>query len=493
MGYRPSPRLSFDAPTAIREGDAVNHVWGDEEAGFVGDRIYVSSQLDPRHRLRPPSPAARSGTRTAPDGVRRRRAASRALGHLVLANPETGEVEGGAGERLLPSRHLASRLRVRRRAAARACSSRRRPPRARPAYARTRLHLQQSRYAVDGVVGALGGTRPEPELSVFSAEPTPSGSSIVACSSACSSAPSTSRPARSPWLRDRRAWRRATTARSFVYVTRGALRVEAGGVEATLSRGDAFVVPAETPHRYAADGALAEAVFGVVSFTPGPEASLRQARRFRRPPVRCQRSLPDELEPSDGAVSPPELKRRGRDSRPATEPLPSRSIRTNGDRGRCRTSSPPTPACLTIRRTRVTGRRPDARTNTSPRSASAARGSNLDAVVLSMWFTSSRIAGVRAGRTRARTGLRRGGGGRRPRRRRRRSPPASLRPRRPGSRLPRRTEFRSCSVGASKRPCRRSRPRSAQASRDRGRRPSAARRARSGRSPCPRRCRARSC
>ena len=55
----------------------------------------------------------------------------------------------------------------------------------------------------------------------------------------------------------------------LVAVTRGALRVEAGGVEATLSRGDAFVVPAETPHRYAADGALAEAVFGVAPrFTP---------------------------------------------------------------------------------------------------------------------------------------------------------------------------------------------------------------------------------
>ena len=35
MGYRPSPRPSFDAPTAIREGDAVHHVWGDEDSGHV--------------------------------------------------------------------------------------------------------------------------------------------------------------------------------------------------------------------------------------------------------------------------------------------------------------------------------------------------------------------------------------------------------------------------------------------------------------------------
>jgi quercetin dioxygenase-like cupin family protein len=49
----------------------------------------------------------------------------------------------------------------------------------------------------------------------------------------------------------------------LVYVTRGALQIEAGGVEATLSPGDAFVVPAGTPHRYTADADVAEAVFGV--------------------------------------------------------------------------------------------------------------------------------------------------------------------------------------------------------------------------------------
>ena len=39
----------------------------------------------------------------------------------------------------------------------------------------------------------------------------------------------------------------------LLYVTRGALRVEAGGVDAALSPGDAFFVPSGTPHRYAAD------------------------------------------------------------------------------------------------------------------------------------------------------------------------------------------------------------------------------------------------
>ena len=43
MGYKPSPRPSFDVPTAVRAADAVRHTWGDEDAGFVDDWIYVSS------------------------------------------------------------------------------------------------------------------------------------------------------------------------------------------------------------------------------------------------------------------------------------------------------------------------------------------------------------------------------------------------------------------------------------------------------------------
>ena len=56
----------------------------------------------------------------------------------------------------------------------------------------------------------------------------------------------------------------------LVYVTRGELRVEADGVDATLCPGDAFLVPSGTPHHYASDtGAAAEAIFGVApSFEP---------------------------------------------------------------------------------------------------------------------------------------------------------------------------------------------------------------------------------
>ena len=92
MGYRPSPRPSFEAPTAIRQADAVRHTWGDEDAGFVEDWIYVSSQL--LHAIvfeLPPGGAFRHS-----DSFRTVFAADELLhvleGTLVLANPETGDV-----------------------------------------------------------------------------------------------------------------------------------------------------------------------------------------------------------------------------------------------------------------------------------------------------------------------------------------------------------------------------------------------------------------
>ena len=56
----------------------------------------------------------------------------------------------------------------------------------------------------------------------------------------------------------------------LLYATRGELCVEAGGVDATLAPGDAFLVPSGTPHRYGATGrGVAEAIFGVApSFAP---------------------------------------------------------------------------------------------------------------------------------------------------------------------------------------------------------------------------------
>ena len=59
----------------------------------------------------------------------------------------------------------------------------------------------------------------------------------------------------------------------LLYATRGALRVSAGGVEATLAPGDGFFVPARTPHSYAADGGeVAEGIFGVAPAYAAPIA-----------------------------------------------------------------------------------------------------------------------------------------------------------------------------------------------------------------------------
>ena len=45
MGYKPSPRPSFDAPTVLRADGGRPAHWGDTDAGLVEDWIYVSSQL----------------------------------------------------------------------------------------------------------------------------------------------------------------------------------------------------------------------------------------------------------------------------------------------------------------------------------------------------------------------------------------------------------------------------------------------------------------
>ena len=43
MAYKPSPRPTYDEPTALRHDAVARHLWGDPEAGQVADWIYVSS------------------------------------------------------------------------------------------------------------------------------------------------------------------------------------------------------------------------------------------------------------------------------------------------------------------------------------------------------------------------------------------------------------------------------------------------------------------
>ena len=274
MGYRPSPRPSFDAPTAIRASDAVRHTWGDEEAGFVEDWIYVSSELI--HAIvfgLPPGGAFRHS-----ESFRTVFAADELLhvlqGTLVLANPETGEVvRAEPGESVFFRRDTWHHgfsygddpLRVLEFFA---------PPPATGtsgAYAQTRPYLEERVYARDGAVGNLVDTTPEPasmrvlrradyvwrldrEVLVgllVSTEHLTVGTVTV--------------PAGHTSLAE------AHDGEELLYVTRGELRVEADGAVALLSPGDAFLVPSGTPHRYCGtDGGLAEAIFGVAPSFAAP-------------------------------------------------------------------------------------------------------------------------------------------------------------------------------------------------------------------------------
>ncbi|MHB1509179.1 MAG: cupin domain-containing protein [Acidimicrobiales bacterium] len=90
---RSSPRPTFSQPTYIPYASVTQHLWGDETSGEVADWIYVSS--DKVHQLvfgLPPGGAFRHS-----EHYRTVFAADELLyvlsGVLVLANPESGEVQ----------------------------------------------------------------------------------------------------------------------------------------------------------------------------------------------------------------------------------------------------------------------------------------------------------------------------------------------------------------------------------------------------------------
>ncbi len=274
VGYRPSPRPSFDEPTPIRAADAVRHTWGDEEAGLVEDRIYVSSQRI--HAIvfaLPPGGAFRHS-----ESFRTIFAADELLhvlrGTLVLANPETGEVvRAEPGESVFFRRDTwhhgfsygEEELRVLELFA---------PPPATGtsgAYAQTKPYLAESTYADDGVLGRLlEPVQPRSFRVLRRPDETLRLDRGLLVGLLVSTEHLTAGTLRA--LPDQRSLDEVHDGDELVYVTRGELHVAAGGVEAALRPGDAFSIPAGVAHRYTGGRAgVTEAVFGVApSFAPPP-------------------------------------------------------------------------------------------------------------------------------------------------------------------------------------------------------------------------------
>ena len=151
-----SPRPTFPGPALIRRADVTRHVWGDPAAGEVFDWIYASTERV--HMLvfgLPPGGAFRHS-----DDFRTVFAADEVLhvleGTLVLADPETGEVQRVAtGESVFFRRdtwHHAFALGSQ---ALRVLELFAPPPAAgaSSAYARGRPLLEVSRYADDDRLG----------------------------------------------------------------------------------------------------------------------------------------------------------------------------------------------------------------------------------------------------------------------------------------------------------------------------------------------------
>ena len=157
-GYQPSPRPTFDRPTAIPYGAVTRHIWGDAEAGEVADWIYAST--DRIHALvfgLSPGKSFRHSHE-----FRTVFAADEVLhvlqGTMVLANPESGEVvrvdTGGSVFFRADTWHHAfaygaEELRVLELFAP--------PPAAGTsgAYARRQPYLETSRYTQDALLGRL--------------------------------------------------------------------------------------------------------------------------------------------------------------------------------------------------------------------------------------------------------------------------------------------------------------------------------------------------
>ena len=269
MGYKPSPRPSFDAPTVLRADEVVRHTWGDADAGLVEDWIYVSSQQI--HTIvfgMPPG-----GKFTHSESFRTIFGADELLhvlqGTLVLANPETGEiVRAEPGESVFFRRDTWHHgfsygdepLRVLEFFAPPPATGTSGP------YAQAQPYLEVSTYADDTILGNLTDTRDVGGQGSFTVLRRSDAVLRLDLGVLVGLLVSTEHLTVGTVTVNagQESREESHAGEELLYVTRGALQVSAGGVEATLAPGDGFLIPAGTPHRYGAEGdRAAEAIFGV--------------------------------------------------------------------------------------------------------------------------------------------------------------------------------------------------------------------------------------
>ncbi len=269
--YRPSPRPTFDGPTAIPRTAVTRHVWGDAQAGEVADWVYAST--DRIHCLL--FGLAPGGRFVHSPEFRTVFGADEVLhvleGTMVLANPETGEVQRVAcGESVFFRRdtwhhafaHGPGPLRVLEFFAPPPSTGSSGP------YARSRPYLETSRYVDDSLLGGLPGAAPSRRTLVPLREPDVvwrrEGDALVGLLASTEHL-TVGTLELSP---GKTSARHGHGGDEVLYVLQGTLFVRAWHGEAVhvfeLGPGDAVFLPRGAEHEYRSyDAELCRAVFGV--------------------------------------------------------------------------------------------------------------------------------------------------------------------------------------------------------------------------------------
>ena len=258
MGYKPSPRPSFDGADGDPRGRCRAAHLGRRGGGLRRGLDLRLVAADPRDRVRASSPAARSATRRASGRCSpptscstccRGRSCSPTRRPARSSAPSPARASSSAATPGITASPTATS-----RCGCSSSSRRRRRPAHRARTRRRGRTSSESVYAVEGVVGNLAdAVRRRARCALLRREDSAwrlDRDVLVGLlvSTEHLTAGTVTVPAGQTSLEE------AHDGEELVYVTRGELRVEAAGVEATLAPGDAFFVPSATSHRYARDG-----------------------------------------------------------------------------------------------------------------------------------------------------------------------------------------------------------------------------------------------